>query len=129
MKYAMHIRKNEQGVIVDDLGAPVPPADPAYLAWLAEGNAPEVLVLPLTSPNEVPLWAVHAALREAGMFAAVDAAVLSVEKSHPAIFAAWTMGNYAVRTSPLVTGMAQTLGITDAEIDAVFVRASQIAQD
>lgn len=129
MKYTLQIRKDTPGTLVDESGAPVLSTDPAYLAWLAEGNAPEVLALPPKVPDEVPLWAVHAALREAGMFAAVDAAVSAVEQSHPAIFAAWTMGNYAVRTSPLVTGMAKTLNIGDAEIDAVFARASQIAQD
>lgn len=128
MQYVLHLHKDGSRLVVNEAGRACSEKDAAYRAWLANGNAPEVIVVPSDTPDEVPLWTVHAALREFGLFEQVDAAVSSVEATKPAVFAAWTMGNYAVRHSTLIVDLAQALSISDDVIDAVFTRASQIAQ-
>lgn len=128
MQYVLYLHKDGSRLIINEAGKACAEGDAAYRAWLEKGNAPEVIVVPSDTPDEVPLWTVHAALRELGLFEQVDAAVSSLEVTKPEVFSAWTMGNYAVRHSTLITDLAQMLAISNEVIDAVFTRASQIAQ-
>ncbi|MBP1179960.1 hypothetical protein [Methylobacterium sp. PvR107] len=79
-------------------------------------------------PSQVPMWAAQAALKQAGVYDAINAQILSMEASNPPVFFAWTMGNFASRQSAFIATLASQFDMDDAHIDAVFVAADQIAQ-
>ncbi len=88
--------------------------------------APPVAPEP-TTPDEVPLWSLRAATKEAGKFAAIDAFVESHHDDMPAIWEAWNMGNVVSRTSTLVASFAPQFKIDAAERDALMRRAAEIS--
>ncbi len=88
--------------------------------------APPVAPEP-TTPDEVPLWSLRAATKEAGKFAAIDAFVESHHDDMPAIWEAWNMGNVVSRTSTLVASFAPQFQIDAAERDALMRRAAEIS--
>ena len=83
---------------------------------------------PPAIPQQVPIWAAQAALKQAGRYDAINAAILQMETSNPPAYFAWTMGNYASRQSAFIRTLANQFGMTDADIDAVFVAAEWISQ-
>lgn len=88
--------------------------------------APPVAPEP-TTPDEVPLWSLRAATKEAGKFAAIDAFVESHHDDMPAIWEAWNMGNVVSHTSTLVASFAPQFQIDAAERDALMRRAAEIS--
>lgn len=79
------------------------------------------------TPDEVPLWALRAAIKEAGKFADIDAFVESHKDDMPALWEAWNMGNTVSRLSMLVASFAPQYQISDAERDALMRRAAEIS--
>lgn len=79
------------------------------------------------TPDEVPLWSLRAALREAGRFAAIDAFVEQHKDDMPALWEAWNMGNTVSRSSMLVASFAPQFQIEAAERDALMRRAAEIS--
>lgn len=78
-------------------------------------------------PREVPMWAAQAALKQAGKYDAVNAYLTGPDMQWSPAFFAWTMGNYASRSSAFIASLAGQFSMTDADIDAVFTAAAQIA--
>jgi len=79
------------------------------------------------TPDEVPLWSLRAAIKEAGKFAAIDAFVESHKDDMPALWETWNMGNTVSRLSMLVASFAPQFQISDAERDALMRRAAEIS--
>lgn len=86
----------------------------------------EPIAAPAPTPplTEVPLWAARAVLKHAGLFAEIDAYIESIKDTHPEYWEVWNMGNYLVKTSPLVTTLATHFNVTD--VDALFTQASEL---
>ncbi|WP_342106273.1 hypothetical protein [Methylobacterium sp. SI9] len=89
-------------------------------------------------PQQVPMWAAQAALKQDGKYDAINAAIVgdaaasppvpSMEASNAPVFFAWTMGNYASRQSAFIAALASQFDMASADIDAVFVAADHLAQ-
>lgn len=108
------------------------PADPAntdyqqYLQWLAEGNTPEPYVAPPPPvPSTVSRFQARAALVQAGHFDAVDALMSGLPKTDLRRMA-WDDAAQFERSSATLIAMQQLLGLSDAEVDALFVAADAI---
>lgn len=122
---------------------PIPPQSAEtrsiYDALIAAGVKSEPYVAPPPLiPQQVPMWAAQAALKGAGKYDAINRAIQgdptasppvpSMEASNPAVYFAWTMGNYASRQSAFIKTLAGQFGMSAGDIDAVFVAADKIAQ-
>lgn len=79
----------------------------------------------LTVPNKVTNYQARAALLAAGLFDQADAAVKALGPSSPA-YQAWEYGNNFYRADPWIAGLGAGLGLTDAQIDALFIAAARV---
>jgi hypothetical protein len=126
--YQLH----QHGVIRED-GAFIP-ADPdntdyaAYLRWVAEGNTPEPYEAPpLGVPQEVTMRQARLALSAAGLLAAVDAAISAMpEPQKTGARIEWEYSGAVQRNKPLVLALAPALGLTEAQIDELFIQAAAL---
>lgn len=121
---------NTNSVIRDEDGACIPFAPEntdyqTYLAWLAQGNTPNPYVPPPPAvPSQVPMWAVRTILQNDGLF---DQAQALVEASTDnGLKNVWEYGNFAVRTSPSIVALGSALGLTDAQMDQMFIAANAL---
>jgi hypothetical protein len=99
----------------------------AYLKWVADGNTPEPYVAPpVPVPTVVTMRQARLALLAIGKLSAVDAAIASIEpiEQRQAIQIEWEYAATVDRTSPWVAGIAPALGLSDADLDALFVFAA-----
>jgi len=108
------------------------PADPAnrdyaaFLAWQAAGGVPDIEPeRPVPVPSPVSRFQARAALHIAGRLAEVEALMQSPSTPMLARLA-WQDAIEFRRESPTVTAMGAALGMSDADIDALFVSASEI---
>lgn len=90
-----------------------------------EADAPADVVAVVTPVTVVTNYQAREALRLAGKFATVNAAVKSIGEDSSE-YQAWEYANNLYRDSPLIRAMAGALGFSDAEIDALFTAAKQI---
>ena len=120
-------------VIVDK--STLPASDP--IGWKIESSA-IVETGAVSIPQQVPMWAAQAALQAAGKYDVINKAIVGDPTANPpvpsmertansAIFYAWTMGNFASRSSAFIATLASQFGMASADIDAVFVAAGRIA--
>lgn len=98
----------------------------AYQAWLDAGNVPDPAPsAPTSVPETVTRFQARAALHLAGHLSAVEA--LMANEATPVLARlAWQDALTFERQSPTVAGMAQALGLSDADIDLLFITAAQI---
>lgn len=88
-------------------------------AWPTIEDAPDVV------PHVVSRFQARAALLGAGLLAAVEA--LMADPATPAVARlAWADAQEFKRHSPTVRAMAGALGLTDAQIDGLFITAAGI---
>lgn len=74
-------------------------------------------------PAEVPKWQARRALLDAGLLDVVEAAVAQADR-HVQI--TWADAPNIVRNSPFIAAIAPSLGLTDEQIDALFIAAKRI---
>ena len=91
---------------------------PAEIAAAAEAAKPPV-------PAAVTNFQARAALLAAGLFAQVDAA-MKAQPPDSAAYQAWEYANEITRNGTLVNSVAETLGLTAAQLDDLFRQAATI---
>lgn len=114
----------------------LPEASPVGIgwAWMADAGfvapaAPEVPVIPAPAvPTSVSMRQAKRALLSAGLLDAADAAIEDIPDAtaRRAAQIDWTTATDVRRDWPLVASIAQALGMTDEQIDGLFVAASQL---
>lgn len=116
-------------------GAIVPVANELYAdveAWLAEGNVlaefsgyPEIPPQEIEVPERVSRMQAEMKLHRAGLLGQVDM-IMQDPATDPEIVIAWQAATEVRRNSPTVAQLASRLGLTDAELDDLFIDAVKI---
>lgn len=75
-------------------------------------------------PVSVPMWAVRTVLAEDGLFDQADALVKA--SNDIALKNVWEYGNFADRTSASIVSLGTALGLTEAQIDQMFIDAGAL---
>lgn len=89
----------------------------AYVWTVVENPTPVV-------PSQIQMWQARAILLRAGLLGSVDQAVKVA--TNPEIEIAWEYAPNVVRRSAFVNAMAAALGLTDTQIDGLFIEAAKI---
>jgi len=116
--------------IADNAGIPADPANTdyqQYLAWLAAGNAPEPYVAPPPPiPSTVTRFQALAVLAAGGYLPTIKTYIATLGEDNITRLA-WENATDWERTSPTLNALATMLNLTSAEVDALFVAASQVS--
>lgn len=75
-------------------------------------------------PAEIQMWQARAVLFRAGLLGMVEQAVKAA--TNPEIEIAWEYAPNVVRRSAFVSAMAGALGLTDDQIDNLFIEGAKI---
>lgn len=121
------------GTLADDLEAiPVPVAslDPSVVYGMSEGLFGPVGAIVVEDggsvtyvPAEVSRFQARAALLIAGYLPTVEATISAAD---PLTQLAWADAQVFRRNSPTIAALAAAIGLTESQIDALFVQAAQI---
>lgn len=94
--------------------------------WVQAGG---VIVPYQSPPAEIPMmvspYQARVALLNAGHLPAVDA-IMADPSTEQAAKIAWEYATVFERHSPFIASLAPAIGLTDAQIDDLFVAASQV---
>lgn len=113
--------ENDVVHVIDDDGK-------SRFSMLASGVPSDKAVLPYvpqppTIPNSVSMRQARLALLGSGL---LDAVELAIQSAGPAAKIEWEYAQEVQRSAGLVPAMAAALGMTDAQIDALFLQASAL---
>lgn len=97
------------------------PLTDAEIAEIQEASAN----VPRYIPQEVTRFQALAALHLAGLLAMVEA-MMADPATDPLTVLAWKNAQEFKRYSPMVLNMAQAIGLSDHQVDDLFITAAQI---
>lgn len=99
-----------------------------YLQWVALGNIPNPYVaLPTPIPAAITMRQARLALLDAGKLSSIDTAIDSLpspQKERAQI--EWQYSNEVQRENGVVSMIAPMLGLSETDIDALFISAAQL---
>jgi hypothetical protein len=82
---------------------------------------------PVVIPTEIANWRARAVLEIAGLLPTVDAAIAALAGDAGIVArSAWHAGAPLVRHGPTVLALSSALGLTDEQVDAMFLRAEAL---
>jgi len=127
----MNYKLLETCVFEPTIGAiPLNPANTdyqQYLAWLAEGNTPEPYVPPPPPiPTTVTRFQARVALVQAGYFDTINTYIATLPQTDVKRLA-WEDAAEWERASPTLNFLANMLGLSDTDVDDLFILASGIS--
>jgi hypothetical protein len=101
-------------------------SDPAtVLQALCDGTA--LPTPPARVPREIANWRARAILELAGLLPTVEAAIATMDgEAGIVVRNAWTSGAILARRGPTVAALAPALGLTEAQVDAMFLQAESL---
>jgi hypothetical protein len=98
-----------------------------YLAWLAAGNTPEPYVIPPSAvPATVTRFQALATLAAGGWLDTVHVYIDALPRNNVQRLAFENATDWE-RTSPTLAALATMLGLTDAQVDDLFIAAAQVS--
>lgn len=98
----------------------------AYESWLAAGNTPEAADVPAPAvPQVVSRFQAFAALDDAGLLNTVEV-LMSNPVTPSRAKLAWATAQEFERASPTIAALAGHIGLTDEQIDQLFIAAAGI---
>jgi hypothetical protein len=102
-------------------------SNPEYLAWLAAGNTPEPYVPPPPAvPTTVTRFQALAVLAAGGYLPTIRTYIATLDQNNVQRLA-WENATDWERTSPTVNAIAAMLGLSDAQVDDLFIAAAQVS--
>lgn len=124
--YTGNVTRDLDGKVVAPAQSVTDPDYAAYIAWVSDGGIPAYdNAIPQEIPCSVDMRQARLALLGAGLLTAVNealAAMPGIEGEAARI--EWEFAAQVVRESPLVVGLASALGLTEAQLDALFISAA-----
>jgi hypothetical protein len=112
-------------LVADDNGARIDKWTHPELPMPTEAQlaaAPDTAYVPI--PDEVPMWAVRTILQNDGLFEQVETLVKTSNDN--ALKNIWEYGNYAVRSSSAINNLALALGLTQDQLNQMFIAAAAL---
>lgn len=78
-------------------------------------------------PQEVPLWAFRTAIRKSGLKESIEALLAALpEPQKTDALEHYEYGNFIVRGHPLISALAFQLGLSEKQVDDIFILASSL---
>lgn len=124
----MALYKDSNNVIHDDMGGAALslPAWPAGCVQITEEEAVALTPSPsATIPQSVSRFQARAALHLAGLLDEVEA-MMAAQEAPALAKLAWADAQEFERASPTIAAMAGQIGLTDAQLDELFITAAGI---
>lgn len=127
------LTNNPSLVIHIETGAviPLPPQESygyVYQEWIDGGNTPEPASAdPVQIPSSVTMRQARLALLAAGKLDDVEAAINALPEppKTPALIE-WNYSNEVLRHNGFVSQIAPLIGMTPADLDAIFIEAAKL---
>jgi hypothetical protein len=122
-------KQTQTGAVLRIHDAVLVPDDPLnsdwqeYQKWLSAGGVPEPANQAPTVPVSVTMKQAQLALLAAGKLDAVDGLIAAQAR---AVRVVWATSPTVERSNPLVASIGTSLGLTDAQIDALFEQAAKL---
>ena len=103
------------------------PESREFQEWLAAGNTPEPYVAPPPPiPATVTRFQALAVLAAGGYLPTIRTYIATLDQNNVQRLA-WENATDWERSSPTLNALATMLGLTDAQVDDLFVAASQVS--
>lgn len=94
-----------------------------YTTEIADTD-PRLVAFNAVVPQSVAMWQARAAIATAGLTDKIQAAVTA--SGNQAFIAAWEYDTMVSRQSPMIAALGTAIGLTSAQIDALFVSAAAL---
>jgi hypothetical protein len=114
--------RNTDGVVISPCQSYTDEAYVEYTTWVLAGNTPSIqhYEAPIV-PTSVTPRQIRLALNILGIRNTVEEAVSVASQD---IKDTWNYSTEIDRNNPLIAGMANTLGLAEAQVDSLFILAS-----
>lgn len=97
----------------------------SYLQAVIDGI--DLPVVPARVPREIELWQAKSIMSAMGLISQVEAAIAAMPDPQRAVVqCAWSGNARLARRGPTVTALAPALGLTDEQLDAMFIQAAAL---